>query len=235
MTQQTTPQSRVSTLTVLGIAAAVGLVPLNSTMIAVALPRIADDFEISTGRTGILITVYLIAMLAGQPLAGRLGDAIGNRRTVNIALVGLIVFSALAAAASTFALLVAARVAQAVFAAALGPNVQSLLRAITPSEQQGRTFGLMGSVLGVGAASGPVIGGVLTQAFGWQAIFLFNIPVAAIALAGRGSDRASGGERRTTRRAPDDRCRPDGSPTRSSSRRSRCRPSRRWRSTHCCC
>jgi MFS family permease len=182
MTAQMPPQSRVSMFTVLGIAAAVGLVPLNSTMIAVALPKIADDFDISTGRTGILITVYLIAMLVGQPLAGRLGDAIGNRRTVNTALVGLIVFSALAAAAGTFALLVAARVAQATFAAALGPNVQSLLRAITPSEQQGRTFGLMGSVLGVGAATGPVIGGVLTQAFGWQAIFLFNIPVAAIAL-----------------------------------------------------
>ena len=60
--------------------------------------------------------------------------------------------------------------------------MQSLLRAITPSEQQGRTFGLMGSVLGVGAASGPVIGGVLTQAFGWQAIFMFNIPVAVVAL-----------------------------------------------------
>ncbi len=178
----TTQRSGVSTLAVLGIAAAVGLVPLNSTMIAVALPKIAEDFDISTGTTGILITVYLFAMLLGQPLAGRLGDAIGNRRTVNIALVGMIVFSTLAAAASTFALLVAARVAQAVFAAALGPNVQSLLRAITPRSQQGRTFGLMGSMLGVGAATGPVIGGVLTQVFGWQAIFLFNIPVAAVAL-----------------------------------------------------
>ncbi len=182
MTTSTTPKAKVSTWTVLGVAAAVALVPLNSTMIAVALPKIAEDFAISTGTASVLITVYLVAMLIGQPLAGRAGDAIGNRRTVMIALVGLIVFSALAAAATTFALLVAARVAQAVFAAALGPNVQSLLRAITPQAQQGHTFGLMGSMLGVGAASGPVIGGVLTQVFGWQAIFLFNIPVAATAL-----------------------------------------------------
>jgi MFS family permease len=172
-----------STPTVLGIAAAVALVPLNSTMIAVALPKIAEDFDISTGTAGTLITVYLFAMLIGQPLGGRLGDTFGNRRTVNVALVGLIALSALAAAATTFTLLVVARVAQAAFAAALGPNVQSLLRAITPPEHQGRTFGLMGSMLGVGAASGPVIGGVLTQVFGWQAIFLFNIPVAGAALA----------------------------------------------------
>ncbi len=172
-----------STSTVLGIAAAVALVPLNSTMIAVALPKIAEDFDISTGTAGTLITVYLFAMLIGQPLGGRLGDKFGNRRTVNIALVGLIVLSALAAAATTFTLLVVARVAQAAFAAALAPNVQSLLRSITPREHQGRAFGLMGSMLGVGAASGPVIGGVLTQVIGWQAIFLFNIPVAVAALA----------------------------------------------------
>lgn len=172
-----------STVAVLGVSAAMALVPLNSTMIAVALPRIADDFGISTGRAGVLITVYLVAMLIGQPLAGRVGDAFGNRRTVGGALVGVVVCSAAAAAATTFTLLVIARVAQAAFAAALGPSIQSLLRAITPEERRGQTFGLMGSVLGVGAASGPVIGGVLTQAFGWQAIFLVNIPIALAALA----------------------------------------------------
>jgi len=171
-----------STVAVLGISAAAGLVPLNSTMIAVALPEIADDFEISTGSAGILIIGYLVVMLIGQPLAGRLGDSVGNRRMVNIALVGLTVFSAVAAVAWVFAALVVARIAQAVFAAALVPSVQSLLRATTPPEHQGRTFGLLGSVLGVGAASGPLIGGLLTQAFDWPAIFLVNIPIAVAAL-----------------------------------------------------
>ncbi len=176
-----TAERGVSTASVLGIAAAVGLVPLNSTMIAVALPEIAADFEISTGRSAILITVYLVAMLIGQPLAGRIGDALGARRTVRFALLGMIVGSVAAAASPTFIMLVVARTAQAAFAAALSPSVQSLLRAATPPAERGRSFGLMGSVLGVGAASGPVIGGLLTQAFGWQAIFLFNVPVAAAA------------------------------------------------------
>lgn len=177
-----TARSGLSTASVLGIGAAAGLVPLNSTMIAVALPDIADHFDISTGRASILVTVYLVAMLIGQPLAGRVGDAFGNRRTVNVALLGLIGCSVVAAIASSFVMLVVARVAQAVFAAALGPGVQSLLRAATPPARVGRAFGLMGSVLGVGAASGPVVGGALTQAFGWPAIFVFNVPVAAAAL-----------------------------------------------------
>ncbi len=177
-----TSDGAFSTATVVGISAAVGLVPLNSTMIAVALPKIAEDFGISTGRSGILITVYLVAMLVVQPLAGRLGDAIGSDRLVNIALVGVGATSIAAAASNTFAILVVARVGQALFAAALGPSVQSLLRAITPAAQQGRTFGLMGSVLGVGAAIGPVVGGVLTQSFGWRSIFVFNVPIAAAAL-----------------------------------------------------
>ncbi len=168
--------------TVLGIAAAAGLVPLNSTMIAVALPTIADDFDISTGTASVLVTVYLVAMLVGQPMAGRVADVVGNRRTVTCALVGLIVTSCAAAFAPSFAWLVVARLAQALCAAALGPSVQSLLRALTSPDEQGRTFGLMGSVLGVGAALGPVIGGVLTQAFGWQAIFLVNVPIASGAL-----------------------------------------------------
>jgi len=167
---------------VIGIAAAAALNPLNSTMIAVALPTIAREFDISSGDAGILVTLYLLAMLAGQPLAGRIGDAVGNRRMVIVALTGCGAGCLLAALAPTFGLLVAARLVQAVFAAALAPSVQSILRAITPPEQHGRTFGMLGSVIGVGAAGGPVIGGVLTSLFGWEAIFLVNLPIIAATL-----------------------------------------------------
>lgn len=185
--------------TVLAITAAAGLVPLNSTMIAVALPTIATDFGISTGTVSVLITVYLVAMLVGQPIAGRISDIIGNRRAVTLALVGMIVTSCAGALAPTFVLLVVARLAQALCAAALGPSVQALLRSVTPLDQQGRAFGLMGVVLGVGAASGPVVGGVLTQVAGWEAIFLVNVPIAAGALiAARRANVASRGVRELT-------------------------------------
>lgn len=183
---------------IVGLTLAAALVPLNSTMIAVALPAIADDFEVSTGRVSILITLYLVVMLVGQPTAGRIADRIGSRRTLELSLVGLAAFSAAAAVAPSFPVLVLTRCLQAACAAALGPGVQSLLRTATPPEQHGRVFGILGSVLGVGAASGPVVGGLLVQASGWQAIFAVNVPIALVALtstrtgATGATDRARG-------------------------------------------
>jgi MFS family permease len=174
--------AKLPVATVIGIAAAVGMVPLNGTMIAVALPSIAEDFGISTATASILVTVYLLTMLVGQPVAGRFADWFGTQRTVTLALFGVMATSIACALAPTFLLLVVARLLQGVTLAALGPSVQSLLRSLTSAEQQGRTFGIMGSVLGGGAALGPVLGGALTQAFGWQAIFLVNVPIAVGAL-----------------------------------------------------
>ena len=168
--------------TIIGIALASALVPLNSTMVAVALPKLARAFGIGRGRAGVLITVYLVAMLIGQPLAGRLSDAVGSKRLVVVSLVGFAACSAGAALSPSFAWLVTARGLQAMFASALAPSVQSMLRSVTQPSRQGHTFGILASVIGVGAAAGPVVGGALTGAFGWKAIFLVNLPVIVVIL-----------------------------------------------------
>lgn len=191
----------VPATTIAGTTLALVLVPLNSTMIAVALPRIADEFDIAKGDAGILVTVYLVAMLALQPLAGRLCDAVGSRRVATIATAGVGTTSLIAMAAASFPLLVGVRALQAAFASALAPSVQSMLRADVPADQRGRAFGLQGSVLGVGAGLGPVIGGLATSAFGWRAIFGVNLPVVAVVLyvlarrrsEGDAADGAEGG------------------------------------------
>ena len=172
----------VPATTIVGIALASALVPLNSTTIAVALPHIARDFEITKGRASVLITVYLVAMLVGQPLAGRLCDVVGARRLATIATTGFGLFSAAAMVASTFWLLVLLRALQAVFAAALVPSVQAMLRDVVPVLERGRAFGVLGSVIGVGAGLGPVIGGLATAALGWRSIFGVNLPVVLMVL-----------------------------------------------------
>jgi MFS family permease len=146
-------------------------------MIAVALPDVADDFDVSTGRAAVLVTVYLVAMLVGQPFAGRLCDVIGARRLATIATTGFGLLSLAAMAAGSFAVLVGLRGAQAVFASALVPSVQTMLRQLVPEHQRGRAFGILGSIIGAGAGLGPVVGGLATAAFGWRAIFGVNIPV----------------------------------------------------------
>jgi MFS family permease len=171
-----------STLTIVGIALASALVPLNSTMIAVALPTLADEFDITKGHAAILITVYLVAMLVGQPTAGRIADHVGARRLALVAVAGFGVCSAAAMFAGTFAVLVAVRAGQAVFASALSPSVQALLRKVTDSDSRGRAFGLQGSVIGVGAGLGPALGGLLLAGFGWQALFAVNLPIVVVVL-----------------------------------------------------
>lgn len=174
------PSTQVAPTTIVAIALAAALVPLNSTMLAVALPKVARAFDIGRGRAGLLITVYLVAMLVGQPLSGRVSDAFGSKRVVLVSLLGFAACSLWAVAVPTFQWHVIARGVQAVFASALAPSVQSMLRSVASPRQRGRAFGILGSVIGVGAAAGPIVGGVLVGAFGWKAIFLVNLPVVAL-------------------------------------------------------
>jgi len=161
---------------------AASLVPLNSTMIAVGLPDVAADLDVSRASSAWLVTTYLVAMAICQPLAGRVGDAIGSGRVARLALVGFGALSLAAALAPSFPALLAARVVQAVFASALIPNVQVLVRSAVAPDRRGRAFGILGVGIGSGAAAGPVIGGLLVDGFGWRSIFLVNAPIAAVAL-----------------------------------------------------
>ena len=156
----TLPADRRPEVALFGVMLAAVLVPLNSTMIAVALPEIASDLDVSTGATGLLVVVYLVVMLVGQPLSGRVGDVVGARRVLVIGLVGVGAASIAASFVGSLAALLVARTGQAVFAAMLVPNVQSIMRASTTAAARGRTFGLLGSMLGAGAALGPLIGGL---------------------------------------------------------------------------
>jgi DHA2 family methylenomycin A resistance protein-like MFS transporter len=161
---------------------AASLVPLNSTMIAVGLPDVATDLDVGRATVAWLVTTYLVAMAVCQPLAGRLGDALGSRRVALGALVGFGALSFAAAVAPSFAALLVARVVQALFASALIPNMQVLVRSGVDPMRRGRAFGILGVGIGSGAAAGPVIGGVLVDLFGWRSIFLVNAPIAALAL-----------------------------------------------------
>ncbi|HUR85540.1 MAG TPA: MFS transporter [Solirubrobacteraceae bacterium] len=158
------------------------LLPLNSTMLAVALPDIASDTGGGVGASTWLVTAYVIAMATLGPFAGRLGDRLGRRRVI---LVGLLAFAASSAAAGlapSFGILVVARLGQAVAGSLVFPNAMALLRDALPEGRRAAGFGLMGSAIGAAAAVGPVFGGVLTGAFGWRAIFLVNVPVVAAAV-----------------------------------------------------
>ena len=169
-------------LTLAAIASYTVLAPLNSTMIAVALPDIIDDLGIGVPTAAWLVTSYLVAMASLQPLAGSLGDRYGRRRLMLGGLLAFGVASIGAALSPGFAVLLGFRVLQAVTIALVLPNGIAIVRDVVPAERRASSFGIIGAASGLAAAGGPPIGGLLIAGAGWQAIFLVNVPVVAFAL-----------------------------------------------------
>jgi EmrB/QacA subfamily drug resistance transporter len=159
------------------------LAPLNSTMIAVALPGIMGEFQATTATAGWLVTGYLVVMAALQPVAGKLGDRLGRRWMLAGGLTCFGVTSLAAATATSLPMLVAMRMLQAAGGAVALPNATALVRELVPVERRGRQMGLVGSAIAMAAAFGPPLGGALVGWIGWRAIFFANLPLAVAAVA----------------------------------------------------
>jgi len=166
---------------VIAIALANFLVPLNSTMIVVALPSVARDLAVDRVTVSWLVTAYLIAMAALQPIGGRIGDRVGRRPVLLGSLAGFALASAVAPLARDFPTLVAFRLLQAVCAAAISPNAMGLLRGAAGG-RAGTYFGIVGATSGIGASVGPLLGGLLA-AIDWRWIFAANVPLVLAILA----------------------------------------------------
>ena len=165
------------------VALAAMLTPLNSTMLAVGLPAIRSHFGVGVGEMALLISVYLVAVAAMQPVSGRLGDAYGSIRIMMVGLVLLIAISALSALAWSLPSLILMRGLQGAATALVLPNAIAVLRRRTRSERLGTVLGMNGAALSIAAASGPVIGGALLLAGDWRLLFLVNVPLSVVAIA----------------------------------------------------
>jgi EmrB/QacA subfamily drug resistance transporter len=158
------------------------LAPLNSTMIAVALPELLEDFSRSLAWGSWIVTSYLVAMAAVQPLGGSLGDRYGRRRLFLIGLTLFLAATVIAALSWSIEVLIAARTVQAIAGAMAIPNGTALVRSLIPPERRGRAFGNVGAAIAAAAGLGPPIGGILTAALGWRWIFAANLLLLAPAL-----------------------------------------------------
>lgn len=157
------------------------LLPLNSTMISVALPDIARRFDHPSGTvTHTLVGIYLVAAIVLQSPGGKLGDRLGHWRVFAIGQVVTGLGSVLGFTAPTLELLVVSRVLIAAGGALIVPTTVALLRSELPAERRGRAFGMFAAVMSLAAGLGPLVGGELVSAFGWPSIFVVNLPVLAV-------------------------------------------------------
>lgn len=170
-------------LAVLGIAQL--MVVLDATIVNIALPAAQADLGFGDGDRQWVITGYALAFGSLLLLGGRLSDLFGRRNTFIVGLIGFAVASAIGGAATSFEMLVAARVGQGVFGALLAPAALSLLTVtFTEPKERAKAFGIFGAVAGTGGAIGLLLGGVLTEWASWRWAMYVNLIFAAVALVG---------------------------------------------------
>ncbi|MEV6321234.1 MFS transporter [Nocardia sp. NPDC051787] len=170
-------------LAVLGVAQL--MVVLDATVVNIALPAAQQDLGFSDGDRSWVVTGYALAFGSLLLLGGRLSDLFGRRNTFIVGLVGFAIASAIGGAATSFEMLVAARVGQGVFGALLAPAALSLLTVtFTEPSERAKAFGIFGAVAGTGGAIGLLLGGALTEWASWRWVMFVNLAFAAVALVG---------------------------------------------------
>ncbi|MGN6608432.1 MAG: MFS transporter [Jatrophihabitans sp.] len=159
---------------------------LDVTVVNVALPTLRAHLHASPSQLEWIVAGYLLAFGSTLIVWGRIGDLVGRRR---VFLAAVAVFGAASLAAGTsggIEWLIVFRVLQGGAAGALVPQVLATFRTALPPAMRMAAFGVYGAVAGLAAAVGVVLGGVFTQesvlGLGWRAIFLVNVPVAAVVL-----------------------------------------------------
>jgi EmrB/QacA subfamily drug resistance transporter len=167
---------------IIGVALAMFLATLDQTIIATALPVIAQDLG-GWDEMAWVVTAYLIASTVTTPIYGRLSDLYG-RRPVLLASVGIFVLgSMLAALSQSMAWLIAARIVQGLGGGGLRSVAIAVVSDILPPRERGRYQGYLTATFATANVLGPVLGGLISDGLSWHWIFWLNLPLGALAFA----------------------------------------------------
>ncbi len=156
---------------------------LDVTIVNVSLFAIAKDFNAELSSTTWIVLGYSLSLAVWIPISGWVGDRFGTKRTFVFALVVFLLASVLCSQAQTLSQLIAFRVVQGVGGGMLTPTGTTLLFRAFPPAERAKASAVLTIPTVLAPASGPVIGGFLTDSVGWRWIFGLNIPVGLLALA----------------------------------------------------
>lgn len=158
---------------------------VDQTIVATALPAISADLG-DVEHISWVVVAYLITNTIAAPVYGRLGDVLGRKKMMFVALGVMIVASVLCALATNLMALTVARVIQGLGGGGLMTLSHALIGEVVPPRERARYQGYIAAVVVCSNSFGPLAGGFLTEAFGWRSIFLINLPLGlAAALVAR--------------------------------------------------
>lgn len=171
-------------LLVVSIMLATLMQVIDSTIANVALPDMQGSLSATQDQAAWILTSYIVAAAIATPATGWLAARFGRRHLLVVAIGGFTVASILCAMATDIAAMVAFRVLQGLFGAALVPISQSSLLDAFPVQRHGAAMALWGMGVMVGPIVGPPLGGWLTDNYSWHWVFLINVPIGIAALLG---------------------------------------------------
>jgi EmrB/QacA subfamily drug resistance transporter len=167
------------------ICLSVFVISVDATIVNVALPTLSRELGADTAQLQWIVDAYTLVMSGLLLSAGSLGDRYGRRGWLSTGLALFAITSAVAAQVNSADALIAARTAMGVGAAVIFPTTLGLITNIfTDPTSRAKAIGLWAAMVGVGVAVGPITGGWLLEHFSWGSIFMVNIPIAVVAIAG---------------------------------------------------
>ena len=174
------PRRRRMVLTACVLASSMAFI--DGTALPVALPRLRADFGADLASVQWVLNGYMLALASLTLIGGALADVYGKARMLGLGCVLFGLASAACALAPSPAWLIAARVAQGAAAAIVTPASLALIGATYPRAERNRAIGVWAAASALTTAGGPVLGGWLTETFGWPSVFWINPPLALVAV-----------------------------------------------------
>ncbi|MFW9769229.1 MAG: MFS transporter [Candidatus Thorarchaeota archaeon] len=153
---------------------------LDASIVNVSLFTMEEDLGVSMAQIQWVVVAYLLILTSTMPLMGKLGDRLGKTKVFQLGMLVFITGSFICAISVGLEMLIVARTFQALGASMLSANGLALVTYFTTPQNRGRAIGMNSVVLAAALGTGPVLGGILTQNFGWPSIFLVNLPIGII-------------------------------------------------------
>lgn len=166
------------------VMAATIMQALDMTIANVALPHMQGALSASIEQIAWVLTSYIVASAICIPLTGYVAARFGRKRIFSVTIIGFTIASALCGAAQSLTEIVAARLLQGVFGAALVPLSQAVLLDTWPRERHASAMAWWGVGVMLGPILGPTLGGFLTEYHSWRWVFYINVPVGVLAWLG---------------------------------------------------
>jgi EmrB/QacA subfamily drug resistance transporter len=155
---------------------------IDGSALTVALPKLRAHFGADFASVQWVLNGYLLALASLSLIGGALADWYGKARVLAIGCLLFALASAGCALAPSAGALIAGRIAQGVAAALVAPASLALIGATYPRDERNAAVGIWAATSALTTAAGPVLGGFLTDTFGWQSVFLINLPIAVAAV-----------------------------------------------------